>query len=899
MKLAKKLFIFIVLSGFLGVSSIIALYFYIKPDLPDVSTLKTVQLQTPMKVFSQDGELISQFGEKRRIPVTIDEVPPLLVKAFLATEDNRFYEHPGIDPIGIVRAASVMIMTGERKQGASTITQQVARNFFLTREKTFIRKIKEIFLAWHIEQKLTKDEILTLYLNKIPLGYRSFGIGSAAQVYYGKTLDELTLAQMAVIAGLPKAPSALNPIRSPKRAKARRSVVLSRMYAEKYITKDEMQAANQAPITGRYHGAEITLSAPYLAEMVRSQMVEEYGEEQAYTQGLNVYTTISKELQQAAETALINNLLGYDLRHGYRGPAGRAWPKSLEEDESAVDNNDLTNALTADEELETSLALENELATPESTNTTPSPELSHDEIVAYLKNKPNYRPLTSAVITAVREFDVDAVLQNGQKTTITWDNLKWARPFISDKKQGPEPTTANDILSAGDMVWLRPNSKSTTDKPIWMLGQLPDASSALVALDSHNGAISALVGGFNYKQSKFNRVTQAKRQIGSNIKPFIYSAALNQGKTLASLINDAPINQWDRSMGMAWRPKNSPPVYNGPTRIRLGLAQSKNVMSVRLIREVGLSNAINYMTRFGFKKSELPKNDTLALGSASLTPLEVAVAFSAFANGGFKIEPFFIERIEDAYGKLLYQASPKQACLTCERLIQQQAEDPSYLISHISADAKLGQCDIANYGSSQLADRIITEQNAFLMRQMLNSTIWGGGSWRHKTGWNGTGWRAARALKRRDIGGKTGTTNAAKDAWFSGFNPNVTATSWIGFDNPQRELGRVSKNSNLDKTQVSGGEAGAKTAQPAWIDFMAVALKNEAKLKDKIPAGIVQVRIDRKTGLLTNKSDYTTRFEYFIQGSEPTEYVSNQQENLSFDQLDTTATEEESIDDLF
>jgi len=894
-KLVKRLFAFMVISGLLGIASIVGLYFYIAPDLPDVSTLKTVQLQTPMKVFSKDGKLISQFGEKRRIPVTIDQVPPLMIKAFLATEDNRFYEHPGIDPIGIVRAATVMITTGERKQGASTITQQVARNFFLTREKTFIRKIKEIFLAWHIEQKLTKNEILTLYLNKIPLGYRSFGIGSAAQVYYGKTLQELTLAQMAVIAGLPKAPSALNPIRSPERAKARRSVVLARMYVENYISREQMLEANQAPITGRYHGAEITLSAPYLAEMVRRKMIADYGEDKAYTQGLNVYTTVSSDLQTAAEKALITNLLNYDLRHGYRGPAGRAWPLP-----KAATTQPDTSLLSEEEALllETQPALENNAL-----NETVSPpeltSLTTDEITQLLAKKPNYRPLKAAVITAVRAQEVDAILQGGQFTTISWDYLKWARAFISDKKQGPVPTTASDIVTAGDIVWLRPSLNSTVEKPVWMLGQFPDASSALVALETHTGAITSLVGGFNYRQSKFNRVTQAKRQIGSNIKPFIYSAALTQGKTLASLVNDAPINQWDRSMGMAWRPKNSPPVYNGPTRVRLGLAQSKNVMSVRLIRQVGLSNAIDHLTRFGFKRSELPRNDTLALGSASLTPLEVAVAFSTFSNGGFKVEPFFIDRIEDAYGKLLYQAKPKQACLNCEKLIEQQADDPEYVLNYEQTDDEFGQCPIAAYGKDQLAERIITEQNAFLMRQMLTSTIWGGGDWRHKTGWNGTGWRAARALKRRDIGGKTGTTNAAKDAWFSGFNPNVAATSWIGFDDHRRELGRVTRNANLGKEQVSGGEAGAKTAQPAWIDFMAIALQNEPKLKDKIPSGIVQVRIDRKTGLLTNKSDYTTRFEYFVQGSEPTEYVSNQQNNAVFDQLGNESADDESIDNLF
>ncbi|CAM2776255.1 penicillin-binding protein 1A [Moritella viscosa] len=852
-KWIKRLSVLLLVSGLFGVGSIIALYFYIKPELPDVTTLKTIQLQTPMKVFSQDGKLISQFGEKRRIPIEIDDVPPLMIKAFLATEDNRFYTHPGIDPIGIIRAASIMIMTGERKQGASTITQQVARNFFLTREKTFIRKIKEIFLAWHIEQNLTKNEILTLYLNKIPLGYRSFGIGSAAQVYYGKTLNELTLAQMAVIAGLPKAPSALNPIRSPKRAKARRHVVLLRMLDENYITQAQFEDANTAPITGVYHGAEIDLSAPYLAEMVRSEMISRYGEEKAYTQGLNVYTTVHSNRQTAATTALINNLLNYDLRHGYRGPLGQAW------------TNDKV--------------------------------LSNEDILLLLKDKPSYKPLQPAVIMTVKEQQVEALLANGDQVTVSWAGLKWARPFISDKKQGPAPQTADAIVNVGDIVLLRPMSVDNKHDQ-WMLGQLPDASSAFIAIDNNDGAIEALVGGFNYQQSKFNRVTQAERQIGSNIKPFVYSAGLAQGATLASLINDAPINQWDPRAGTAWRPKNSPPTYNGPTRLRLGLAQSKNVMSVRLFRQVGLTNAINYMARFGFDKSKLPRNESLALGSASLTPLKVAVAFATFANGGFKVEPYFIDRIENANGELLYQTTPKQACLTCEKQIALNTDDPEYW-SAIEGDART-LCDIAPYGTLQVAPRIITEQNAFLMRQMMASVIWGGGSWRHKTGWNGTGWRAAAALKRHDLGGKTGTTNEAKDAWFSGFNPDISATSWIGFDDHRRELGRVSRNINLDKHQVSGGEAGAKTAQPAWIEFMKSALEGIPERPNVLPENIVQVRIDRESGLLTYKSDYTSRFEYFIQGTEPTEYVNNQDADSSFNRGGENSDDaNESLDDLF
>jgi len=854
-KWIKRLSVFLLVSGLLGIGSIFALYFYIKPDLPDVAALKTVQLQTPMKVFSQDGKLLSQFGEKRRIPVEVDDVPPLMIRAFLATEDSRFYEHPGIDPIGIVRAASVMLMTGERKQGASTITQQVARNFFLTREKTFIRKIKEIFLALHIEQYLSKEEILALYLNKIPLGYRSFGIGAAAQVYYGKPLQDLTLAQMAVIAGLPKAPSALNPIRSPKRAKARRHVVLLRMLDEKYITQAQFDEADAALITAKYHGPEIDLSAPYLAEMVRTEVIARYGEEKAYNEGLTIYTTVQSERQIAATQALINNLLNYDLRHGYRGPLGQAW--------------------TRDEDI-----------------------LNHEDTLLLLKNQPSYEPLMPAVIMSVEKRQVVAKLADGNEVTVSWDGLKWARPFISDKKQGPAPQTAAEIVSAGDIVLLRPIS-ATTKPAQWMLGQIPDASAAFIAIDNHDGAIEALVGGFNFQQSKFNRVTQAERQIGSNIKPFVYSAGLEQGATLATLINDAPINQRDKRAGTAWRPKNSPPTYNGPTRLRLGLAQSKNVMSVRLFRQVGLNNAIDYMARFGFDKAKLPRDESLSLGSASLTPLEVAVAFATFANGGFKVDPYFIQRIENVDGEILYQAAPKQACLECEKQIERGRDTVEHW-SKVKGNSKW-RCTIAPYGSLQLAPRIITEQNAFLMREVMASVIWGGGNWRKKTGWNGTGWRAAAPLKRHDIGGKTGTTNESKDAWFSGFSPDLSATSWIGFDDHSRDLGRTAHNLNLDRYQVSGGEAGAKTAQPAWIEFMKSALKDNPERPKVLPENIVQVRIDRESGLLTHKSDHSSRFEYFIQGTEPTEYVNNQDVDSSFSQPDESSEEEadESLDDLF
>ncbi|CAG8999095.1 MAG: Penicillin-binding protein 1A [Candidatus Celerinatantimonas neptuna] len=828
MKGIKRLLGLMLLGSVLATAGIGAMYIYVRPELPDVSTLKDVQLQTPMRVYTADGKLISQFGEKRRIPLPINDIPPLMKEAFIATEDSRFYQHPGIDPIGIIRAAISLAVTGRKLQGASTITQQVARNFFLTREKTYTRKIKEIFLALQIEHVLTKNEILDLYLNKISLGYRAYGVGAAAQVYYGKSVNQLTLPQIAVIAGLPKAPSWLNPLASAKRARERRSVVLGRMLEQGYIDKATFEKANAAPMTASYHGAEIQVHAPYLAEMVRQYMMNKYGEK-AYTRGLNVYTTITARRQLAAEAALRKNLLNYDMRHGFRGAIMKLWKPS-------------------------------------------APELAPQAIIKKLDPLPNYAYLKAAAITSVDDKSAMAILKGGKVITLNWNGMKWARRYINDSKQGEPPHSAQEILVPGDVVWVIPEK----DSPDYRLSQLPDASAAIVALRPDDGAIEALSGGFSYNQSKFNRVTQARRQVGSNIKPFIYSDAFSHGMTLATLINDAPINQWNKSLGTAWRPKNSPPVYNGPTRLRVGLAESKNVVSVRIVRKLGLDSVIAHLEKFGFSPDELPHNETIALGSASLTPLQLVTGYATFANGGFLIHPYFVNRISDSTGQIIYQAQPKVACSACE----EQASTSSQNALQGPGDP-LKQCTGKYATPKQLAPRIISRQNAFLVAQAMHSVITGGGSWPHHTGWNGTGWRAL-VLHRDDLYGKSGTTNSSKDAWFSGFGPNIVVTSWIGFDNFSRDLGHTSYNNNLSRDQVYGGEFGGKTAEPAWIDFMRVALDGIPQQPVPVPPGIVTVRIDDKTGLLSNKTDYTSRFEYFINGTQPTQYT--QQNNAASSQ---------------
>ncbi|PKG75602.1 penicillin-sensitive transpeptidase [Shewanella sp. Choline-02u-19] len=837
MKWLKRLVIAFFSLGLLGIGAIAAAYFYVLPDLPDVTTLKTVKLQTPLRIFSSDGKLISQFGEKRRIPVHYRDVPEQLINAILDTEDARFFEHRGIDPIGIIRAAVILVTTGKKSQGASTITQQVARGFFLTRDKTYIRKTKEIFLALKIEKALNKQEILTLYLNRSFLGNRAYGVGAAAQVYYGKELSELTLPEMAMIAGLPQSPSAANPIRNASRALNRRNWVLSRMLEKRNITQVQYEEAIQAPITAKYHGAVIDLYAPYVSEMARDYLVEKYGEEEAYTGGYDIYTTVDSKLQLDAQKALRHNVYSYDERHGYRGRTKVLWSE-----------------------------------TP----------LEVEEIKTKLKQTGSFQGMYPAAIMSIDQQTAKVMTAKGDIYTLPWDGIKWARKFITNKRQGKAPKLASDVLTAGQQVWIRNNGD------IWQLSQVPLVASAIVSIDPQDGAIKNLVGGFSFYISQYNRVTQAKRQLGSNIKPFIYTAALEKGYTLSTLINNAPINKPDTRQGTAWRPKNSPDVYGGPTRLRVGLAQSINVMSVRAMRYSGLDTTIAQLVKFGFDPADLPRNESIALGSPSVTPLQVVTAFSTFANGGYLVEPYFIKKIESANGDLIEAANPTLACTPV-------APKQSVVVDPFAAMANEFQSDrvpeqkteteikitgtAIQCGSddSRFAPRIISEQTSFLITEALKSVIWGGGDWRKGTGWNGTAWRASRVVNRRDIAGKTGTTNESRDTWFSGYNPTLATTVWVGFDDHGQELGRTSWNANGAKNQISLAEAGAKTAGPAWNEFMKDALAGTPVLPTTPPEGIVSARIDLATGKLTRKTDYTSKFEYFIAGTEPTEYATEQE----------------------
>jgi len=582
-KLFRWLIVLFLVSSILGLSAIGITYLVFAPDLPDVETLRDVRLQVPLRVYSADGKLLGIFGEKRRIPIGIDEVPERLKQAFIAGEDARFYEHPGLDYQGIIRAAWSLATTGEKTIGGSTITQQVARNFFLSFEKTFTRKIKEAFLAVKIERELEKDQILELYMNKIFLGYRAYGVGAAAEVYYGKSTNQLSLAQSAMIAALPKAPSRINPISAPERAVERRDYVLGRMLELGYIGQAEYESAIREEDRAYYHGAIAEISAPYLAEMVRVHALQLLGPE-AYTGGYVVTTTIDSRLQTAANLAVANGLEEYDQRHGFRGVEAHL---------------DLDPAATTSDWSEILLP---------------------------------HRPVSGLEPGLVIETEDELALvylRNGQTVALLLEDMQWAAPFIDRDRKGNSPQRVEDITVRGDIVRARLHNDGR-----WKLGQLPEVESALVSLDPRNGDIKALVGGYDFARSKFNRVTQGQRQPGSSFKPFIYSAALEKGFTVASLVNDAPIVFEDAELERTWKPQNFSEKFFGPTRLREAMVNSRNLVSIRLLRSIGIEYARDYITRFGFQLDELPANLSMALGSASLTPLSMARGYAVFANGG-------------------------------------------------------------------------------------------------------------------------------------------------------------------------------------------------------------------------------------------------------------------------
>jgi len=803
----RFLFYLLISAFVVGIVAFGALLWSVLPQLPSAEVLREVHLQTPMRVYTADERLIAEFGEKRRRPVSIEDVPVLMKQAFLASEDDRFYSHPGVDWIAIARAAVELIRTRKKTQGGSTITMQVARNFFLTREKTYERKIKEILLAIKIEQEMSKEEILELYLNKIFLGHRAYGIGAAAQVYYGSKLDELTLGQIAMIAGLPQGPSKTNPVTNPEAAKQRRFYVLSRMLKLGYIDKQTLDAALEEPVASTVHELSTEVEAPYVAEMARSYLLEKYPEN-AYTAGYRVFTTIDSIKQDAANKALRKSLINYDRRHGYRG---------VEHDFD--------------------------------------PFVSPDPLdwLELLRGYNDIGTLRPAYVIDVSERTASVFVATGETLTLPWEGIKWARQFRSHNERGSTPKIVTDVIKIGEIVrveWVKTSVRGmegqeanvTQKSGYWRLAQVPEIEGALVSLKSKNGAIEALVGGFAFNKSKFNRVTQALRQPGSNFKPFIYSAALEHGYTAAHFVNDAPLVFDTPGLENAWRPENYGGRYYGPTSLRNALAHSRNLVSIRLLRAIGISNAIKHVRRFGFNVDRLPKNLSMSLGSGEMTPLELISGFAVLSNGGYRIKPYFIERIETEDSEVIMSADPPTVCTQCVATDFDNDEEPVD-ISSIEKLVELGQMNPAK--------RVLDPRNAWIMNSMMSDVI--------KIG---TG-RRARELKRHDLAGKTGTTNDQKDAWFSGFNGDIVTTVWVGFDD-SKPLGR--------------SESGSSAALPMWIDYMRSALARAPESKMERPAGLVTVKIDPKTGLLAAVNDPDAVFESFREDNVPkTGITSNSQ----------------------
>jgi penicillin-binding protein 1A len=781
-----------------------AAYFYIAPQLPPIERLKDVQLQVPLRVYAAGGELIAEFGEQRRKPVHYAELPQMVIDAILATEDDRFFEHPGVDYQGLVRAAVELIRTGEKRQGGSTITMQVARNFFLSSEKTYLRKLTEIFLALKIERYLSKEEILELYLNKIYFGQRAYGVGAAAEVYYGLPIDQLSLAQVAMIAGLPKAPSTNNPVSNPERALQRRNYILGRMYVLGFIDSVQYQQALSEPDNASLHTAAVGLQAPYVAEMVRAYMVETYGDD-AYHAGYSVTTTLDSGRQRAATAALRGDLLAYDRRHGYRGA------------EAHVD-------LKAGQ--------------------------TENDYRQLLEGWPIVGGLKAALVLEVGKKSARVFVEGGGVVELNWDAISWARKFVTTNVRGAELQHAGDVLAPGDIVRVQAEDGG------WVLSQLPQVSGALVSVRPQDGALQALVGGFDFFTSKFNRATQAQRQPGSSFKPFIYSAALAKGYTVASVFNDAPVVFDDPSLETTWRPENYSGKFYGPTRMREALTHSRNLVSIRVLQAIGPAYAAEYVQRFGFRADQVPRDLSLALGSGSATPLEMARGYSVWANGGFYVEPYFIQEIRDPQGEVLFAANPPVACLECETAAAEQGAQPADGPVPAAAADSATEGDTDSPGASTdggqvyeakpvYARRVVDYDNVYLMTSMMQDVIK-----------RGTG-RGAMSLGRTDLAGKTGTTNDQRDAWFCGFNERLVTTVWVGFDQVQ---------------PLGNGETGGRAALPMWIDYMRVALQDVPTSTLPQPPDLVTVRIDAKTGLRLPPGEAGGLFELFRADQVPERY---------------------------
>lgn len=795
-------------------------YFYLNPKLPSIEGLSNVQLQVPLRIYSSDGALMGEFGEKRRTPKKLEEIPEQMRQAFLSAEDDRFFEHPGVDYQGILRAVVNLVMTGERGQGGSTITMQLARNFYLSSEKTYLRKLNEILLALKIERELEKEKILELYLNKIYLGNRSYGVAAAAQIYYGADLDELTLAQIAMIAGLPKAPSTYNPIVNPERATIRRDYVLSRMHQLGFITTAQFEQQRNAPVTARRHRSAIGVYAPYVNEMARAEIVKQFGDE-AYVRGLNVYTTINKRLQKAANDSIWNGLVAYDQRHGFRGVVRHVDLEAMTNAVPVAVGDAAEQAQTEDGQPDLKSILKDD---ENYGRFVPALILSVNDDISIDAGAEQAQTAAAAPVDSIERRSATAMLKDGSQVRIPWSGIQWAREYVSVNRVGVELQKVSDVIKPGDVVWLANNPVTG-----WSLGQIPEVQGALVSVKPNTGAIQALTGGLDFEHSKFNRVVQAKRQAGSGFKPIVYAAALDKKYTPASLINDAPVVFEDSALEGEWRPENYSGKTFGPTRLRMALYKSRNLVSIRILNSIGLKHATQYARNFGLDPKELRYDLSLALGSAELSPLQMSRVYSVFANGGYLTEPYLIQRIEDADGSLLYEADPAVACTSCVIAEQKWSSD----IVENDSLAKL----------PKQAARTLEPRLAFQMNSILQDVVL-----------RGTG-RRAMSLGRKDLAGKTGTTNDQRDAWFNGYNPDLVTTTWIGFDQLK---------------PLGSKETGSSAALPVWIDYMKTALAGKPEKQLTRPDGLVTLKINADTGQAATDADTNTVFEIFRKENVPT-----------------------------
>lgn len=843
------------------VLTLAGIYLYLSPQLPPAENYREVRLETPLRVYSDDGALLAEFGERRSIPLSFEEIPKDFINALLDTEDKRFYEHSGIDYISLANdSVQLLLNRGEIKSGASTITMQLSRNISFSLEQTFIRKFKEMLLALKIEQALTKDEILALYINAVPYGKRAYGAQAAAYTYYGKPLAELSLAQLAMLAGIPQAPSAGNPVNGPKRALRRRNLVLSRMLEQGSITPAQHTQATAEPMEARVYERELDVPAPYVAEWVRRQLIGSYPD--LYTAGYEVHTTIKSNLQLSATKSLRKGLMAYDEKHGYRGPEVNLLttnPDTTEAQNSATANNALI-----------------ELATT---------TLAKTKVVGELQ---------PAVVLAVDANQAVALLASGEQLSLPMAAMEWARPYESVNVRGPAPTEPSAVVKVGDLIRVIPGTlaqelrepeppeegvKPAEPLP-WVLSQIPKVQGALISLDPNTGAVVALEGGFDFGLSQFNHALQAARQPGSSFKPFVYSAALSNNVTPASIFMDAPLVFEDDALETQYRPNNDNKRYNGPTRLREALYRSINLVSIRVMLKIGARAVLNHIKGFGFDTRDFPKSTQLAIGGGKMavTPLQNARAYAVFANGGYRVEPYVVDRVIDSRGKLLQSAIPMRICSECEALKQDQSnnqnnnqKDDNELPSHCPGQEQTATTtnasEIAEPNESTIQDsnqadaskeiftataeqqpqfvcanRVLDARNAYITNTMLRDVVQ-----------RGTG-RRARVLERADLGGKTGTTNDAADTWFNGFSQDLVSTVWVGF-------------SNFDP--LGARAYGSNTPLPIWVDYMRTALAEQEARPLAQPPGVVVVKIDPETGEAATPGQPGTIFEYFYADNAP------------------------------